>query len=173
MTNFASYWPVWMAVLLSTVAGFYQIITEFQKFANLFGKWGRGIYTRSRTRFRMDTEEFNKAVRDATAEERTRWEAEEARAMVLYEGRLRYVSELTEAQQKELQEIQWQLRCHHAHAEYDSEWHHILQRLIMQAARNGGQIPITELPDHISFSDFEQCCRDNKSFAWREWGLLD
>jgi hypothetical protein len=172
MINLASYWPAWMAIILSLLAGLYQLITEFRKFANLLGPLGRRLYDRSRTRHKMDTTEFNQAVREATAEERERWEKDEARAMILYEGRLKHVSDLTEDQQRELKEVQWQLRCHHAHAEYDSEWHSILQRLIRRAARNGGQIPIDDLPDHIHFSDFEQMCRDNKNFSWRTWGLM-
>jgi hypothetical protein len=167
-----AYWPVWLAILLSGLAGIYQVITEFQKIANLFGKFGRGIYERSRARHRMDTKEFHEAVRVAVEEERERWEVDEARALTVVKERLEYFIGLSEQQQAELIEMRWYKRVDTAYGEYESEWHHRLRLAILRASKNGGAIPIEILPEHIHRGDFERMCREKDSFNWRTWGIL-
>jgi hypothetical protein len=167
-----TYWPVWLAIAFSGLAGGYQAITEFQKVANLFGKFGRNIYEKSRARHRMDTKEFHEAVREAVAEERARWEADEARALTVVEQRLEYFIGLTKQQHEELIAVAWARRCDTAYGEYESEWHHRLRLAILRANQNGGAIPIEILPEHVHRGDFERMCREKDNFSWRTWGIL-
>lgn len=157
---------------IAALVAFNQAIGESQKFANMLGKWGRKMHQRARANYRMDTTEFNAAVRDAVADERERWEAEEARALTMVEGRLSYVTGITETQQKELQELSWSLRCHTAYTEYEADWHHKLRMKIVQANQDGGKIPIEMLPDHKSYYEFEVLCKDKGNLNWRTWDEL-
>jgi hypothetical protein len=172
VSTLASYWPAWLAIALAGMAGFYQVITEFSRFANLFGKWGRTLYQKSRERHRMDTEDFHKAVRKAVEEERQRWDEDEARELATVQERLNYFIGLAELQQREMAELSFQTRCHTAYTEYEAEWHHRLRIAISQALHNGGAVPVDKLPDHIHYAEFEKKCRDAGTMSWRGWGLL-
>lgn len=168
----SGWWPAWLAMAIAGLVAFNQAIAESKKFASLLGGWGRKMHDRARSRYQMDTAEFNAAVRDAVADERARWDSEEARALTMVEGRLKYVTEITETQQKELQELSWSLRCHTAYTEYEADWHHKLRMKVVQANRDGGKIPIGDLPDHRSYYEFETLCKDKGNLNWRTWDEL-
>ena len=165
-------WPAWVALAIGTLIAFNQGISESQKFANLLGGWARGMHQRARDRNRMDTEEFNKAVRQAVADERERWENDEARALTVVEKRLEHVIVITEEQQKEMQDLSWMNRCLIAYSEYESAWHHKMRLKTARAAANGGTIPVEEIINHIEYYEFQSLCKDRNSMAWRTWDLL-
>lgn len=172
MNNLPAWWPGGLAIAIAMIVAVNQLIAESSKFANLLGGWGRKLHARARARYRMDTADFNEAVRDAVADERKRWEEDEARALKAVEGRLTYVTEITKAQQEEMNTLSWQIRCHTAYTEYEADWHHQLRMKIVKALKNGGAIPVEVLPEHIPFYDFERLCKDKSSFAWRTWPEL-
>jgi hypothetical protein len=172
MTNLTNYWPAWLAIVLATLVALNQAISESQKFANLLGGWARKMHARAKIRHRMDIEEFNDAVRDAVADERKRWEEDEASSINILERRLRHVSDMALAQQEEISELSWSRRCNGAYAEYESYWHQKLRVLILKANRNGGSIPIEELPENVPFHEFEQMCRERGNFNWQKWGII-
>ena len=167
------FWPAWLAIAIASVVGLGQLLTESEKVANLFGKWGRKIYNKARQRNRMDTEEFNRAVRDAVAEERERWERDEARALTIVEGEVKIVSDVAADQQRKMEEMYWTIRCLTAYTEYEADWHHRLRILVLQANANGGSIPISDFADHIHYAEFEKKCREHNNMNWRSWKELD
>lgn len=165
-------WPAWLAVAIAALLTINQLISESEKFANSLGRVGRKLYERARTRRRMDTVEFNVAVREAVKAERKSWEDDEAREMKVMEGRLQFVTEITEEQQKQLREITFELRCHRAYGDYEGEWHNKLRIMALRAANNGGEIAIDALPPHLMYSEFEEHCQQRDNMRWREWGII-
>lgn len=164
-------WPAWVVLFVASLVLLNQLITESEKFANLLGRFGRELYNRSKRRYQMDQVEFSKAVRDAVADERKRWEEDEARALTVVEGRMEFVSKLAGTQQDQLKELSFQLGCMRAYVEYEAEWHHRL-RLRLLAVQNEGLIKVDDLPDHMLYVDFESRCREAGNMSWRSWGLV-
>lgn len=170
-TTLLNYWPAWLGIAIATLVAVNQAITESEKFANTLGGWARKMHARAQKRHRMDTVEFNEAVRDAVADERTRWENDEARSLKIVEGRLEYVTKITENQQTEMGALSFQVRCMTAYTEYEADWHHRLRLLILRANQNGGEIAIQTLPDHMAYYEFETMCKQKGNLNWRTWGL--
>lgn len=166
-----SLWPAWLAIGFAILLTVNQLLSESEKFANLLGRFGRKMYERSRTRRRMDTVEFNAAVREAVKVERKAWEEDEERALKVMEGRLEFVTEITTAQQEQLKELNFQIRCHTAYSEYEAEWHNRLRILMLRAAQNGGTVAIDDFPPHMHYGDFEDFCRQHGNMRWRDWGI--
>ena len=70
--DIAALWPGWLAIAIAVIVSLNQLLSESEKFARLFGRFGRWVYARAKARHRMDLEEFNDAVRDSVADERER-----------------------------------------------------------------------------------------------------
>ena len=165
-------WPAWLAIALAVLITLNQLLSESEKFANLLGRFGRTIHARARRLRRMDTLEFTNALQEAVAKERQRWEEDEERALNIMESRLRYVTEITAAQQEQLEAIGFDLRCLTAYSQYEVAWHNRLRALALRADNNGGSVPVEELPHHIEFADFENRCKSENNMRWREWGII-
>jgi hypothetical protein len=172
VASVVNYWPAWTAITVATLVMLNQAITESEKFANMLGRVGRAMYARSKRRYQMDQIEFSRAVRDAVGEERHRWEADEVRALNVVTGQMEYVVTVAAKQQEQLNELNFRVRCMTAYVEYEAEWHHRLRMLVLRADVNGGAVGISELPPHHDFAEFERKCNENKSTAWRTWGVL-
>ena len=165
-------WPAWLAIALAVIVAVNQIISESSKFANLLGGIGRTLHARARERRRMDTIEFTNAVHQAVKAERKSWEEDEERALQAMEGRLEYVAKITEAQQEQLKELNFQVRCLTAYSHYEVAWHNKLRIMAARADQNGGVIPISELPHHMEYGEFEERCKTEGHTRWREWKLV-
>jgi hypothetical protein len=165
-------WPAWLAITLAGLVTVNQLISESSKFANVLGSIGRKLHERARERRRMDTIEFSTAVREAVATERKGWEEDEERALKIMEGRLEYVTQITEAQQQQLKDLNFDIRCLTAYSHYETAWHNKLRMLAARADLNGGSIPIEHLPHHMEYSEFEERCKSEGHTRWREWQIV-
>lgn len=163
-------WPAWVVLFVASLVLLNQLLTESEKFANLLGRFGRGIYDRSKRRYQMDQVEFSNAVRTAVAEERKQWEETEDRALTTVRGQMELVSTVAKNQQDQLKEFNFQLNCMRAYVEYEAEWHHKL-RMRLLSVENQGLIKIDDLPEHMMYNDFETKCREAGTVSWRTWGL--
>lgn len=176
MQNAFSYWPAWVALAATGLAILNQAITESQKLANVFGRFGRKLYDRARRRARMDNEEFNTALDKRLEVKRTEWrkewEADEARALTALRRDMTYVAGVAESQQERLDTLEFEVRCHTAYSEYEAAWHNRLRILAERANNNGGEIPVALLPEHVHYDEFEERCKSEGNMNWRRWGIL-
>ena len=173
MKEVANFWPAWLAVVIASLVMLNQMITESEKFANMLGGWARKLHERAKRRYKMDTIEFNEAVRQAVASERQRWESDEARALKAVEGQLTFVAKVAEDQQKQLNNLNWAQRCLTAYTEYEAQWHHKLRMAILKAEQNGGHLPVDAVVDHIHYAEFEERCRKSGNMNWRAWDIAN
>lgn len=166
MRDVASYWPAWVAISAAGLVTLNQAITESEKFANMLGRFGRAIYARSKRRYQMDQIEFSRAVRAAVTEERHKWEADETRALNVVSGQMDFVATVAAAQQAQLNELNFRVRCMTAYVEYEAEWHHRLRMMLLSA--DGG---LAVLPDHYDYAEFERKCKAHNNMNWRTWDI--
>jgi hypothetical protein len=162
-------WPTWVAIATASFVGISQLLQESEKFANLLGRFGRGVHERARKRYRMDTKEFNDAVAKAVDRERDKWEEDEGRALTSVEEQLKFVVDIANAQRTQLEELSFQVRCMTTYTEYEAMWHHKWRLAVISAAHDDS-IPLAAMPvEHVHYADFERRCRENRSMNWRDW----
>lgn len=170
MPDIFNYWPGWLALTISGLVGFNYLVQESQKFASFWGGWTRRIHERAAERHKIDLVKgsFAEAVLKAVETARDKWEAEGNEALAALEGQLRTVSAITAQQKETLTDLLFRVRCMTVYVEYEALWHHKLNVMVNTA--NDDHIPISVLPSHIDYYQFEALYRANPN--WRNWDEL-
>lgn len=161
------YWPGWLVILVVVVLTLNRLIEESAKVANVFGGVGRWWRQRALRRHQINlaADEFAQALTKAIQQAREEWEEEENEALAAMQRRVGSLAEISRAQNQTITELQFDMRCCTAYADYEALWHN---RLRAHAARSpDGLVRLEDMPVHIPYFDFLVRFRENQ--RWREW----
>lgn len=161
------YWPGWLVIIVVVLLTLNRLIEESAQVANSFGKFGRWWRRRALQRHQINlaADEFAQALTRAVEKARDEWEQEENEALIAMRGRVDSLVEVSKAQKETITELQFDMRCCTAYADYEARWHNELRA---HAGRNGdGLVRLEDMPVHIPYFEFESRFRENPK--WREW----
>lgn len=161
------YWPGWLVIIVIAVLTFNRMVEESAQVANFFGRFGRWWRKRAlhRHQINLAADEFAQALTKAVQQAREEWEQEENEALVAMQGRVTSLADISRTQNTTISELQFDIRCCTAYADYEALWHN---RLRAHAARSSdGLVRLEDLPVHIAYYDFLARFRENQ--RWREW----
>lgn len=164
---FIDLWPAWLALGVSGLIAINRGIEESGTIAKFLGGWAIRIHKSARKRHQLDlrTAEIAEAVTRAVEDARKRWELDENEAVAALDRRLNTMRGLTSQQADDISEMQLQRRTMMAYQEYELWWHH---QLSVTAAKHADYcVPLSELPRHINFWEFEPAYRVDEN--WRTW----
>lgn len=168
---FLSYWPAWLALVVSALIAFNRLIDESKKFASFFGEWGRKRHEKTLRRHQMDLQatHFADAVKQAVENARKAWEEDENEAISALDRRLLVVAKVTEQQSKDIATCQRKINVMSAYADYESSWHNRMRAVV--AASSGGSVVVNDLPPHMNFWQFEAEYFKHPDIDRTWWGL--
>jgi len=167
---FTSYWPAWLALVVSGVIAFNRMIEESKKFSAFFGEWGRNRRERALRRHQVDLQasHFADAVKQAVEDARRKWQEDENEAIAALDRRLLVVAKVTEQQSRDIATCQKKINVMSAYADYESAWHN---RMRAQVAAQGDSVLVSELPPHMNFWQFEAQYLQKPDTDRSWWGL--